>query len=67
MSEGGVKFSFSIFRSLDGWRKFFMGRVYPAAVAALVLIGNLFAIGNTDNCTQEHTNCQRNDTGDDVW
>lgn len=36
--------SLSGFLTLSGWRTFFVGRAYPALIAALVLLGNITAL-----------------------
>ena len=44
MTESERKLSPRDFLTLDGWRVFFMGKVYPLLVAFLILLGNLTAL-----------------------
>ena len=44
MTKTENKLSLKKFMTLDGWRTFFMGQLYPAVVCALVLLGNLTAL-----------------------
>lgn len=44
MNVAADKFSLTDLRTLDGWRRLFMGRTYPTVVAFLILFGNLCAL-----------------------